>query len=151
MARLQCCQITTFDQCVFGLEALKPTTLLLLRLQTFAEIVQSKGHRGRCSHPGGHRPLCGRKADGEFNTAGARIYPRAMNLAIALAVSGFLSDLQVKGLDPISTQLEELNSTEVVTPQTVQPDYHHEVHACLQRQRPSTNRAAVAKCQNLHL
>ena len=124
-ARLQCCQITTFDQCVFGLDAVKPTTLLLLRLQTFAHIVSAKGHRGRCNHPGGHRPLCGRQVDGSFSTARAKIYPRQMNMAIALAVTRFLSDLRVQTSDRMSTQLEELNSTDVIDPGVVQPDYHH--------------------------
>ena len=125
MARLQCCQITSFDQCVFGLDAVKPTTLLLLRLQTFAHIVSMKGHRGRCNHPGGHRPLCGRQDDGDFCTARAKIYPRQMNMAIALAVTRFLSDLSVERSERMSKQLEELNSTEVIASGIVQPDYHH--------------------------
>ena len=34
LARLECIQICSFDQCVFGLDAIKPTTLMLLRLHT---------------------------------------------------------------------------------------------------------------------
>ena len=127
MARLQCCRIVTFDQCIFGLRAVKPTTLMLLRLSTFADIVATKGHRGRCNHPGGHQPLCGHQVDGEFATARAKVYPRAMNCALALAVSRFLSDVGVKPSTTMSAQLEELNCTEMVGTDLVQPDYH-QVH-----------------------
>jgi len=83
-------QVCSFDQCIYGLNATKPTSLLLLRLSTFHDITATKGRRGRCDHPDGHQPLRGIQSDGSFATAKAKIYPPAMNRAIATAVSRFL-------------------------------------------------------------
>eukprot|EP00435_Cladocopium_sp_Y103_P053324 s686_g17.t1 len=86
LSKLSCYQVCSFDQCIFGLSAKKPTTLLLLRLSTFQDIVLTRGARGRCNHGAAHQPLHGIQANGEFYTARAKIYPRAMNNAVALAV-----------------------------------------------------------------
>ena len=94
LARLACFSICSFDQCVYGLDARKPTTLLLLRLKDFRNITLLRGHGGRCSHRPGHNPLQGINSEGSFNTARAKIYPKAMNAALAAAVTGFLVDRQ---------------------------------------------------------
>ena len=125
LARLECFQICSFDQCVYGLGATKPTTLLLLRLSTFKDITLTKGLRGRCSHHSGHRPLQGIQSDGTFSTARARIYPAAMNQAIAFAVSRFLTDRQLKtNWSTLPEDLQKLNCTDFVDEGTVQPDFH---------------------------
>ena len=126
LARLECFQICSFDQCVFGLGATKPTTLLLLRMSTFRDIVLSKGRRGRCPHPAGHLPLQGIQSNGSFATAQAKIYPAGMNRTIAIAVSRFLTERQLKSdWTKLPRELQELESHDLVDESTVQPDFHH--------------------------
>ena len=124
MARLACTSIITFDQCIFDLPAQKPTTLLLVRLPDFANIVRGRGRRGRCCHPGGHQPLRGRNDAGQFCTARAKIYPQPMNMALALSISRFLADRNLVGSCQPADYLAQLNSTELVEQDTVQPDFH---------------------------
>ena len=125
LARLECIQICSFDQCVYGLRATKPTTLMLLRLDTFKDITFSKGRRGRCSHPTGHLPLQGIQSDGTFATARAKVYPTDMNKAIALAVSRFLTERQLTtNWTKLPQDLQELNCTDFVDDSIVQPDFH---------------------------
>ena len=107
--KLQCVQVCTFDQCVFNLPA-KPTTLLLLRLSTFRGLALGRGCGGK-SHVAGHAPLKGRQASGEFATARAKIYPRALNHALPLAVCRFLCDRQMsEGTCHMPDDLQELGS-----------------------------------------
>ena len=125
LARLECFQLCSFDQCIYGLCATKPTTLMLLRMSTFKDITLSRGLRGRCSHPSGHRPLQGIQCDGTFATARAKIYPADMNRAIAFAVSRFLTERQLKtDWTVLPTDLQQLTCTEFVDDDIVQPDFH---------------------------
>ena len=124
MAKLQCSTILTFDQCIFDLPAQKPTTLLLVRLPDFVSIVHGRGRRGRCSHQGGHKPLRGCTVEGLFQTARAKIYPPQMNNALAIAVGRFLADRNLTGSHQLAAQLAELNSTELMGQDIVQPDFH---------------------------
>ena len=125
LARLECFQICSFDQCVYGLNATKPTTLMLLRMSTFKDITFTRGLRGRCPHHSGHRPLQGIQSDGTFATARAKIYPAAMNQAIAIAVSRFLTDRQLKSdWRMLPEDLQKLTCTEFVDEDVVQPDFH---------------------------
>ena len=124
MARLACTSIITFDQCVFDLPAQKPTTLLLVRLFDFFNIVRGRGLRGRCCHPGGHRPLRGRNDTGSFCTARAKVYPPPMNMALAVAISRFLADRGLVGPRQPADYLFQLNSTDLVEQDIVQPDFH---------------------------
>ena len=94
LKRLHCTQLVTFDQCLMGCEARKPTTLLLIRMQDLRKEILSLGNGGRCNHnPGVYRILKGKDSKGMFNTAVAKIYPAKLNTAIARAVfksvSGF--------------------------------------------------------------
>ena len=74
--------VVSFDQCVFGAAGIKPTTLLLVRLEDFREIALQAGLRGRCPHgPGAHVGLAGK--------CKAKIYPVALNAALAEAFSWF--------------------------------------------------------------
>jgi hypothetical protein len=126
LARLACFSICSFDQCVYGLDARKPTTLLLLRLNDFRNITLLRGHGGRCSHRHGHNPLQGINSEGSFNTARAKIYPKAMNAALAAAVTGFLVDRQMHSdKDQLPTELQQLVSSDFVDESTVQPDFHN--------------------------
>eukprot|EP00435_Cladocopium_sp_Y103_P075615 s462_g61.t1 len=125
LSKLACFQVCSFDQCIYGLSAKKPTTLLLLRLSTFKDLTMLKGDCGRCNHHTAHRPLQGIQADGQFHTARAKIYPRAMNHAIALAVSRFLTDLQGNdACDQLPEDMREFESHQFVSDDIVQPDYH---------------------------
>ena len=124
LARLECFQLCPFDQCIFELCAKKPTTLMLLRLSTFRDLALTRGCGGRCSHSSGHRPLQGIQQDGSFSTARAKIYPEAMNRALAIAVSRFLTDRHLYGVPALPMDLQELNSTDITDGSIVQPDYH---------------------------
>ena len=126
MARLECFQICSFDQCVYGLNATKPTTLLLLRLSTFRDITLTRGQGGRCHHPSGHLPLKGIQSNGTFATARAKIYPACMNKTIAIAVSRFLTERQlVSNWTELPRDLQELSCNDLVDGDIVQPDFHH--------------------------
>ena len=124
MARLACTSIITFDQCIFDLPAQKPTTLLLVRLPDFANIVRGKGRRGRCSHPGGHQPLRGRTDAGQFCTARAKVYPASMNMALAVSISRFLADRNLFGSQQPAAHLAQLNSSAFMDQTVIQPDFH---------------------------
>ena len=125
LARLECIQICSFDQCIYGLCARKPTTLMLLRLDAFRDITLTKGNGGRCSHISGHQPLQGIRSDGTFHTAQAKIYPAAMNKAIATAVSRFFTVRRMYSQwTELPIDLQELGCTEFTDEVIVQPDYH---------------------------
>ena len=126
LARLECFQVCSFDQCVYGLCAKKPTTLLLLRMSTFRDITLTKGLSGRCPHVAGHLPLQGIQSDGSFTTARAKIYPAAMNRSIAVAVSRFLAERQLESSwTGLPFDLQQLISADFVDGDLVQPDFHH--------------------------
>ena len=125
LAKLQCSQICSFDQCVYHLQAKMPTTLLLLRLGTFRDLTLQRGRGGKCAHLNGHPPLRGRNDNGEFTTACAKIYPKSMNYAIALAVSRFLSErLMSTGSNCLPEDFQELDSRNFVDESVIQPDFH---------------------------
>eukprot|EP00438_Fugacium_kawagutii_P018606 Skav234501 [mRNA] locus=scaffold1613:29949:34970:- [translate_table: standard] len=88
---LSCFQAVSFDQCTFGAEAVKPTTLLLLRLPAFRTQALCSGRMGRCAHGyGAHEGLVGLQEDGAFKTSRCKIYPAAMNRALAAAIRHFV-------------------------------------------------------------
>lgn len=87
---LQCFSAVSFDQCLLGSPAKKPTTLMLLRLDTFRQAVLRKGFGGRCNHSQmAHEQLQGRNSAGEFRTAVGKIYPVGLNQLLGRAVCRF--------------------------------------------------------------
>ena len=85
----------------------------------------TRGNRGRCSHRAKHQPLQGIQSDGTFATAKAKIYPVAMNKAIAVAVSRFLTERHLQSTwCELPHDLQELRCTEVIHESIVQPDFH---------------------------
>ena len=90
LSKLQCCQVTSFDQCVHGCEAKKPTTILTIRMPKFRELVHQRGFMGRCHHQHQHTALVGRESDGSFKTSRAKIYPALLNQDLACAIHEFL-------------------------------------------------------------
>lgn len=123
--RLNCAQLITFDQCLFGCKARKPTTFLLIRMPSLWKEIANRGRAGRCDHPpGAHKVLKGKDDEGVFNTAVAKIYPEKLNLAIAEAayksVSEF-ADLRER-VEPLSSDLLDFLSFDFVDESVVQPD-----------------------------
>ena len=89
---LNCFSAVSFDQCVVGSPAKKPTTILLLRLDSFRHEILQTGSGGRCNHPrGAHEQLQGRNEQREFRTAVGKIYPVGLNQSLGRAVCRFVS------------------------------------------------------------
>ena len=122
MATADAVSVASFDQCVFGAAGVKPTTLMLVRMEAFREIATQMGLRGRCPHgPGAHVGLAG-----AFRTARAKIYPEALNAALAEAFHSFVYRLSPEnanaGLPEVFHSLHEASTFEETT--HVQPDFH---------------------------
>ena len=124
---LGCIGITSFDQCVFGSPATKPTTILHLRLPGLRRRLLTTGLSGRCHHGAqAHERMSGRDDQGEFKTARAKVYPEGLNRAIAEGIHEFVlstfSDLETETEMPAGfSQFAEA----VFAPMDViQPDYH---------------------------
>ena len=89
---LECIGVTSFDQCTLGSVAVKPTTIMHLRLPRFRQIALAGGCGGRCAHgAGAHERMAGRDEWGDFKTARAKIYPEGLNRALAQAINSFVS------------------------------------------------------------
>ena len=85
------------------------------------------GRHGRCHHPAGaHHALCGKGNDGAFRTAIAKIYPPALNRAVACAIiQAALSYRALRELvEPLSKDLEALLSFDFDHLEEVQPDFY---------------------------
>ena len=126
LKRLRAIQICTFDQCCVGCEGRKPTTMALLRLNSFADKMRQRGFAGRCAHPPGtHVSLQGRDCSGQFRTAIAKVYPPQLNAMLADSICShaqLLSEV-LPPVEPLASCLAELNRTNFVTDH-VQPDYY---------------------------
>ena len=128
MKRLRCTSFVTFDQCIFDCAAVKPTTLMLVRLPWLRSSIQRLGSGGRCPHSKGyHEALKGRCTDGSFKTAIAKIYPTAMNSAIAHAIAFFVQQTFLGCSFQQQAMNEELLSfcqMNFVSRTVVQPDFY---------------------------
>lgn len=83
--------VTSFDQCIFGCTARKPTTIIHLRLPLLRETILTTGCMGRCHHLSSeHEALAGRDGEGIFRTARGKIYPPGLNRALANAVADYV-------------------------------------------------------------
>ena len=79
--------LCAFDQCVFHQVSRKLTTMLLVRMHSFAREVRSLGNRGRCNHgPGEHETTLGRDDSGAWRTAQLKEYTPQLNAALARGV-----------------------------------------------------------------
>ena len=77
LKRLHCAQIVTFDQCLYGCKARKPTTFLLIRMPSLWTEIANLGRAGRCDHPPGtHQVLKGRDAGWCLQHGGGEDIPR---------------------------------------------------------------------------
>ena len=125
MCRLHCFQAATFDQCLWGCRARKPTTFLTLRLQFLHKQLLSRGFNGRCNHFTRHAALRGHNYTGNFCTAIAKVYPPALNKAISEAiVQQVLSHKPHQSVAPhLPTIFGPLVSDSFIDSEVVQPDY----------------------------
>ena len=125
---LACAAVVSFDQCIVGAVAKKPTTLLLIRMSETRNYLLSRGCR--CSHgPGAHVPLIGRCEAG-FRTAKAKIYPYGLNQAISFGIHHYVESI----MDPTAAKTAAVglpNWAEMYHPtyddmysDVVQPDFH---------------------------
>ena len=126
LARLQCTAVVSFDQCTCGAGARKPTTLVLIRLESVRTQLLAQGHRGRCNHPAGaHVVLKGRQPDGQFQTAKAKIYPQQLNLILA---KGMMQSALDKYHHNVSQSLPDefhpYTEQQFQSESVIQPDYH---------------------------
>ena len=124
---LHCFGVTSFDQCEFGADATKPTTILHLRLPALRRRLMRGSTAGRCSHgAGAHQRLSGRQEDGAFRTSKCKIYPQGLNRAIADAVFDQLCAVYAgchigHGLP---ADLLPFACSDFVDTNLVQPDFH---------------------------
>ena len=127
ISRLQCMALVSFDQCTLGADAVKPTTLLLLRLPWVRETLLSKGLGGRCPHgKGAHRGLIGRMSPTAFHTSRAKIYPPGLNKTLVGGVLQFVSEVDVDHCseNSLPDEYSALVADVFVDSAHVQPDYH---------------------------
>ena len=127
LRRLACSQILSMDQCCFGCAARKPTMLLLVRLSGMVQRTHGLGAMGRCAHGrDAHPPLKGRNTDGSYKTFIAKIYPPALNAALADSIAEFCCNLMIDGkrVEPLDRDIAAFARHDFVSHDTVQPDHY---------------------------
>ena len=78
--------LVTFDQCMVGQIARKPTSLLCLHVPHIGQALRALPNAGRCNHGfAAHPPLLGRNPDGTWKSAAAKTYPPGMCQLLANA------------------------------------------------------------------
>ena len=117
--------MATFDQCLWGCKARKPTTFRVLRMKHLHRHLLSRGFNGRCNHFRRHVALQGRNFSGDFRTAIAKIYPPALNKLIGDSVVQQVADFHnARKVDERLPEIfEQLVSNAFVEDRVVQPDY----------------------------
>eukprot|EP00435_Cladocopium_sp_Y103_P025065 s1548_g6.t1 len=122
LAKLECVEIVTVDQCLLGHEARKPTTLLLLRMPATARDIRKLGAGGRCNHMYKHQALKGIDKEGNFRTSYAKIYPIGLNQLLAQGIFCYLKDTDLSGHSQMPCEMRPLISEDFCD--EVQADYH---------------------------
>ena len=123
---LRCCSIVSFDQCVCGAVAKKPTTLLLIRLPSVRHALLQRGRFGRCDHAAKtHEILIGKQANGTYQTSKAKVYPAGLNLVLGQAMFSFAASFTHP---EVNSQLPEefhpFLQQRFEDIEVVQPDFH---------------------------
>ena len=125
MKRLNCTLVVTYDQCIFQCEGKRPTTLLLLRLPWLRDSIFCRRVTPGIVHINQHHvALQGRSHTGEFRTAIAKVYPPAMNHAIAAAMVQFVQRTfsSISHQTELGEELSALNRMNFVARDVIQPD-----------------------------
>ena len=87
LTRLRCVRVVSTDQCLWGSESRKPTTLLVGRLPGMVDTILMAGDSGRCCHRhGAHRTLVGLESAGSFVTAVASPHPPGLSALFGSAL-----------------------------------------------------------------
>ena len=129
LRQLSCVSIVSFDQCIFHAQAVKPTTVMLLRLGHFRESTLALGKCGRCAHGfKAHERLLGRDEAGRFRTARGKVYPPLLNAALGKAIGVYVEQTFATESSSVAKDLPEVfqrfAAANFVDPSEVQPDYH---------------------------
>ena len=129
LSKLDCCTMTTFDQCTLGAKVKKPTGLLLLRLHGVRQAIRQCGHQGRCNHaPGSHPRLQGKDKEGKYRTSWAKVYPEGLNRVLADGICTFAAELRTGSdlscLEDYPSFFWQFRTEEFVESHVVQRDYH---------------------------
>ena len=127
LKRLSCISFISFDQCIFDVDYVKPTTLMLLRLPGFRTAVRKLGDQGRCSHGRGkHQALKGKQCDGSFATSVGKIYPAPMNALLGKAICEFAGTIPCgeDTLQELPLELSQFCHDVFADRSHVQPDFY---------------------------
>jgi len=118
--------VTSFDQCIFGCRAKKPTTIIHLRLPTLRHAILGTGRMGRCHHgSASHEALAGQESDGAFKTARGKVYPPGLNRAISDAIADFVQATFLPRPEAtLPDDFADLVVKDFVAEDVVQPDYY---------------------------
>ena len=118
--------VTSFDQCIFGCLARKPTTIIHLRLPLLRKTILGTGYMGRCHHlASDHEALAGRDGAGIFKTARGKVYPPGLNRALANAVADFVQQtLAGSQTQTLPSEFLDLIANDFVSDEIVQPDFY---------------------------
>ena len=129
LSKLDCCTMTTFDQCTLGAKVKKPTGLLLLRLHGVRQAIRRGGDQGRCNHaPGSHPRLQGKDEEGKYRTSWAKVYPEGLNRVLADGICTFAAELRTGSdlscLEEYPSFFWQFRTEGFVESHVVQRDYH---------------------------
>ena len=118
--------ITSFDQCIFGCASRKPTTIIHLRMPRLRHTILQTGNMGRCCHMfSSHEVLAGRDNSGCFKTAIGKVYPPALNAAIAGAITEFVArTFDTSSSQHLPAEFTDLIVNNFVSDDVIQPDYY---------------------------
>ena len=117
-----------FDQCVTGQVAVKPTTLMLVRMPEVKTALLALGHGGRCHHgAGAHTAACGKDKFGKWRTAQLKVYTPQLCSVLASGIFAFAEKLVGAGSGTLVNQLDpelmHFHNQTITGTSEVQPDY----------------------------
>ena len=129
LRQLRCISVVSFDQCIFHAPAVKPTTVMLLRLEQFREFTLHQGKCGRCAHGfKAHERLLGRDEAGHFRTSRGKVYPPLLNAALGKAIGEYVEQTFATQSSSVAKNLPEIfqrfAAADFVDPSEIQPDFH---------------------------
>ena len=78
------------DQCCVGAESTKPAQLLSMNLSTMTANITTLAAGGVCKHASHSKVLRGKRENGQYRTAAAKVYPPKMCELLAKSMHDFL-------------------------------------------------------------